>query len=644
MCHHLEETPIGRVSTSTQGREILPGQLVPSHYNLHIAPNLETFTFDGTVSINSTVVEDTYSATLHSKNLTIHNASITAKRHCDHIDKDLETVTFEFSQLIPAGNSAILYTEFTGIHNDQLAGFYKSNYTDAEGTKRKLVVTQFESTDARQCFPSYDEPALKATFDSTLVVDAELTALSNMPAVGTVYFANSAGKRVKEVKFARTPIMSTYLVAFVVGDLESIETVSHPVGGEPINVRVFTVKGLVNQGEFALNVAARTLEYFSEYFNEAYPLPIVISLRFQTLVPEPWKVKSAKEVGQIFDAISYMKGSSVIRMLNDFLGGQVFMDGVRAYLQEFKYKNTVTADLWKHLSASSGKDIATLMDAWTKETGYPLVSVKFEVYDDEAKILTVTLSQSRFVSGGDLKPEEDSVVWWVPITAVSHLTGKTGATKHVLSEKEGTITFPYDSSSNAFWKLNFGASVAAIGKILETKLETFSVGDRIMFVNDAYSLTSAGLANIGSVLDLIKALEHEQEYNVLSSLTYLESETVREGIKALGRRVFSAKVVQLGYDFPEKEEYSDTLKRGLVIEAATWSGDKNVQSELRARFDKFIAGDAKALHPEIRNISYSSVLANVTSENADATFLSQIKLVFPNLTRQERHCLVPRAV
>ncbi|KAJ3133681.1 hypothetical protein HK100_004184 [Physocladia obscura] len=758
---------LGGAGQSGNGRDILPGNLVPTAYNVWLTPSLVSFTFDGTVAIDVACIESTNVVVLNSKNLTIHKAEVTVgdvTQFASDIsfNTDKEQVTFTFADQIPAGSSASVYVEFTGIHNEQMAGFYKSSYTDEAGNKKNLVATQFEATDCRQAFPSYDEPALKATFECTLVVPEELTALNNMPEVATTFFTNTDGKKVKEVKFARTPLMSTYLVAFVVGDLESIETVAtpkSPENAEPITIRLFTVKGLVSQGTFALDVAARTHQFFSEYFNEAFPLPKsdlvaipdfgagamenwgLVTYRnvallceaenttasakkeiaytvahelahqwFGNLVTMSWwndlwlnegfatfvgwlavdflfpewevwtnfinaefnqalqldglrsshpidvDVKSAAEVGEIFDAISYSKGASVIRMLNGYLGRDVFMNGVRSYLQEFKYKNTVTADLWRHLSASSGKDISTLMHGWTKETGYPLITVESQTYDESANTLTVTLSQSRFLSAGGLTPEEDTVTWWVPVTASTHLTGKTGVSKHVLHDKAGTITFPYNISENAFWKLNFGAEglyrvkysdeqVKQISHTLEVRTETFSVGDRILFLSDAMALTNAGLGSITTVLNLIKALFNETNFNVLESIAntiqgllssfYLESETVLEGIKALGRSVFSPKVATLGYEFSESDDYFTQQIRGLAISLADRCSDVNVQAELASRFGDFVGGKITALHPEIRTVAFRSVLSTATPETADARFSAVFAVYMDPATQAE---------
>ncbi len=129
-------------------------------------------------------------------------------------------------------------------------------------------MTQFEATDCRRAFPCWDEPSLKATFDVTLNVLPEQTALSNMQQISEQLVENE-GKQLKTVKFATSPRMSTYLLAFAVGEFEYIETTarpSKPASAQPITVRVYTTKGESEQGRFGLEVGARTLEFFSEYF------------------------------------------------------------------------------------------------------------------------------------------------------------------------------------------------------------------------------------------------------------------------------------------------------------------------------------------------------------------------------------------
>ena len=136
--------------------------------------------------------------------------------------------------------------------NDQLHGFYRSTYTDDAGDTHTIATTQFESTDARRAFPCFDEPALKATFATTLLVDEGLLAVSNTAETGREPLADG---RVR-VSFAPTMVMSTYLVAFVVGPMEATSAID--CGGVP--VRVIHRPGRGDQTGFALDVAAHALQ------------------------------------------------------------------------------------------------------------------------------------------------------------------------------------------------------------------------------------------------------------------------------------------------------------------------------------------------------------------------------------------------
>lgn len=128
-----------------------------------------------------------------------------------------------------------------------------------------LLFQPSEATDARRAFPCWDEPAIKATFDITLVVPKDRVALSNMP----VASEKSLGDNLRSIRFDRTPIMSTYLVAAVVGEYDFVEGKS----SDGVLVRVFTPVGKKEQGLFALDVAIKVLPYYKEYFDIAYPLP-----------------------------------------------------------------------------------------------------------------------------------------------------------------------------------------------------------------------------------------------------------------------------------------------------------------------------------------------------------------------------------
>ena len=151
---------------------------------------------------------------------------------------------------------------FTGTLNDKLRGFYRSTFTDEAGESHTIATTQFESVDARRAFPCWDEPDRKATFEITLLIDRAAEAFSNSPIVESERVGDK-----RRVRFSPTMKMSTYLVALVVGNLETTETVD--VDGVPLRV-VFT-PGKRALADFALAIGEFSLRFFTEYFNIPYP-------------------------------------------------------------------------------------------------------------------------------------------------------------------------------------------------------------------------------------------------------------------------------------------------------------------------------------------------------------------------------------
>ena len=183
--------------------------------------------------------------------------------------EDSQTTTVEFDKAIPAGTKAQLKQTFTGSLNDKMAGFYRSSYAH-DGKTKYIASTQMEPTDARRAFPCFDEPALKAEYTITLIADKNHTCLSNMD-VKSEKEVNSkitGGKR-KAVTFNKTPLMSTYLLAFVIGELNVIETKDFR-----LPVRVFaTPDKNIEHGRFSVELAAKTLAFYEKEFDNKYPLP-----------------------------------------------------------------------------------------------------------------------------------------------------------------------------------------------------------------------------------------------------------------------------------------------------------------------------------------------------------------------------------
>jgi len=158
-----------------------------------------------------------------------------------------------------------------------MAGFYRSRYKpkgDVPASVAKddefhyMFSTQFESCDARRAFPCFDEPNLKATFDVKLELPEDQVALSNMPEKSV---EKSKKHGFKTVLFERTPIMSTYLLAWAIGDFEYVETTTkRKYNGKNLPVRVYTTRGLKDQGRFALENCHQIVDYFSEVRSWSY--------------------------------------------------------------------------------------------------------------------------------------------------------------------------------------------------------------------------------------------------------------------------------------------------------------------------------------------------------------------------------------
>jgi aminopeptidase N len=253
-------------------RMLLPTTVTPSHYDVHLTPDFEKFTFAGVETVSMVVNgPDVYDIVLHVLDITISEAKfvgadgseLCATNISYQTDKR-QTATLAFGSALQVGSGRVTLT-FAGELNDKMCGFYRSAYTGPDGQTKLMATTQFEATDARRAFPCWDEPALKATFAFTLTVPNHMTAVSNMPIRSSV--AGEDGS--KTVAFDTTCVMSTYLGAFVIGEMDSIEAVS----SDGIPCRVYATAGKESQGAFALDVCTKVLSFFSEYFGIPYPLP-----------------------------------------------------------------------------------------------------------------------------------------------------------------------------------------------------------------------------------------------------------------------------------------------------------------------------------------------------------------------------------
>ncbi|TAQ86522.1 hypothetical protein B7494_g5130 [Chlorociboria aeruginascens] len=722
MCkmHGETEALNGGVDVS-KGREILPANVIPRHYDLTLEPDFKNLTYNGTVIIDLDVEEDSTSISLNTLDIDISSTKILSGSETISSSPDLtynadtQTTKVDFKVAIPKGSKAQLQMAFTGSLNDKMAGFYRSTYKNADGSEGILATTQMEATDARRAFPCFDEPSLKAEFTITLIADKNLTCLSNMDVASESEVHSEISKSTKKaVKFNKSPVMSTYLLAFIVGELTYIETDKFR-----LPVRVYAPPNQdIEHGRFSLELAARTLEFYEKTFDSKFPLPKmdmvaipdfsagamenwglvtyrVVDLLFDektsgastkervaevvqhelahqwfgnlvtmdfwdglwlnegfatwmswyscnVFYPE-WKVwqsyvsdtlqsalsldslrsshpievpvQRADEINQIFDAISYSKGSCVLRMISKYLGEDVFMEGIRQYLKKHAYGNTQTADLWAALSKASGKDVERVMDIWTKNVGYPVVTVTESAADK-----TIHVKQNRLLRTADVKPEEDTIIYPVFLG----LRTKDGIDEElVLSKREDVFKVP----DLDFFKLNADhtniyrtsytpARLEKLGKAAKDGL--LSVEDRAGLLADAGALAQSGYQKTSGVLNLLKGFDSETEFvvwnEILTRLASIhgawifEDKSVNDGLEAFQRDLVSEKAHKAGWEFKDGDGHIQQQFKGMLFGNAGFSGDKVIIKAAQDMFSKFAAGDKSAIDPNIRGSVFGMAL------------------------------------
>ena len=285
----------------------LPDTATPHHYILKFTPDLKAATFGGEETIHGDINRPTREITLNALEIEFHEVTVQSlpggkvQTAQVRLDDQKEMATFVVTEELPKGPVEIKI-KFTGNLNDKLRGFYLGH---ANG--RNYASTQFEPTDARRAFPSWDEPAYKAPFDVSIVVNNGDTAISNGSIVKD---EPGPGAGQHTITFSQTPKMSTYLLALAVGDFKCLEG-----NGDGIPIRVCATPDKVNLGKYAVTAAEQIMTFYNHYYDAKYPfkkLDIVAVPDFEAgamentaaiyyretllLIPDNASVKSKQEV------------------------------------------------------------------------------------------------------------------------------------------------------------------------------------------------------------------------------------------------------------------------------------------------------------------------------------------------------------
>lgn len=694
----------------------------PAHYNITLSPDLEAHVFSGTETISLIIQKPTNTIVLHAKDLSVFDVSLVQEKNTQNgkvsYNKKLETVVCTFKQKINKGKASITLS-FSGILNDSMRGFYRSRY-HVDGQERILATTQFEATDARRCIPCFDEPAQKAEFSVTLIIPNDKEAISNTLPVSTKIHRQGY----KAVTFAKTPVMSTYLLAFLVGDFEYLEHTTK----KGVKVRIITTPGKKQQGRFALDITLRCLDFYEKYFDIPYPLntldmiavpdfesgamenwgaityretalliddehssisnkqrvAIVICHElahqwFGNLVTMEWwndlwlnegfasymeyvavdalfpkwniwsqfmlsdhnralrldalksthpidvPVHDPNHIGEIFDAISYSKGAALIRQLAGFIGDKAFRDGLRYYLKKHSYKNTQTLHLWQAFEKTSKQKVKKFMDTWTKEPGYPLVSI-------DRKDEKVVLRQKRFFAHQQHQKNTKSTIWPIPVSFLSNMKKEE---IFLFSKKTQEIRLPSEhflklnKDETGFFRVLYGGNMLeTIG--LQIKHGRMPENDRLGVIRDLFALADAGYISITTALSFLDNFRDEQSYiiwieicnGLRKAYNILSNSKDKNSFKLYAQSILSKIVLDVGTSKIHGEEEVTPLLRSLVLSTAGFFGH---QKTLLFAKKVFLQKQKFPIDPDIRGVIYTLI----AQEGVDSNY-KEIKNMYEN--------------
>ncbi|KXT76471.1 Lysyl aminopeptidase [Streptococcus sp. DD10] len=687
-------------------------RFVPEHYDLFLDLSRVTKTFKGRVAIKGLAKKKTIR--LHQKDLTIHSVEVEGESLSFSLDHENDAIEIELEN---SGNIELII-QYEGEISDNMQGIYPSYYT-VNDEKKEVLSTQFESHFAREAFPSIDEPEAKATFDLSLKFDqsGDEIALSNMPEIDV-----ENRKKTGVWKFERTPRMSTYLLAFVAGDLQGItrKTKNGTVVGV-YSTKAHTSKKL----EFSLDIAVRSIEFYEDYFGVSYPIPqslhvalpdfsagamenwglvtyrevyllvddnSTVSSRqmvalvvahelahqwFGNLVTMKWwddlwlnesfanmmeyvcvdaiepswnifedfqtsgvpaalkrdatdgvqsvhvEVNHPDEINTLFDgAIVYAKGSRLMHMLRRWLGDHDFRKGLEIYFNRHQYGNTVGRDLWQALGEASGRDVASFMDTWLEQPGYPVLTVSVE--NDILKI-----SQKQFYIGDY---EDKNRAWVVPLNSNWKQLPDTLETESIeipnysqlLTENQTPLRF--NTENTAHYVSNYQ------GELLDNILENISELDntsKLQVIQERRLLAESGQISYASLLNVIENLKEESSYLVVSAITDVltglnrfvdEGSEVEEAYKEFIIKLNQYNYDRLGFEVKVGEPDQDEKVRQLTISNLIRADHRGV-SDVASRFYDQFKSDLSGLPAAIRRLILINQMKHEESDSLVQLFL-----------------------
>ena len=683
----------------------LPANVKPEHYALAITPDIANATFSGSETIDVLLASSSKTITLNALELQIQSVSANGQTGTISFDTEKQQATFTFAKALPAGHTALAIA-FTGILNDKLRGFYLS-----KTAKRSYAVTQFESTDARRAFPSFDEPALKATFDVSLTVDSGDTVISNTNMLSDT----PAGPGKHTQVFATTPKMSTYLVAFLVGDFACSKGKS-----DDVPIRVCSTPDKVELTKFAVKAAEHFLHYYDEYFGIKYPMPkldligipdfeagamenfgaityretellvddkdssinakksVAVTVAhemahqwFGDMVTMQWwdnlwlnegfatwmenkaadewhpdwhfpqdvasdlndtlnydavrttrtiraKAETPAEISEMFDGIAYGKAGSVIGMIENWVGPEVFRQGVHNYLTAHLYANATAEDFWNAQTANSKQPVDKVMSSFVDLPGVPLITFA------DKQSAGVPVMERRFYLDGT--SADDKREWTLPICVkatagpVCKLVTKGTAAEAV----PASPLFYANADEKGYYRVAYSPDqVKAITAAAETAL---TVPERIGFLGDRWALTRAGQGSVGEYLDLALALKNDPNAQVLdtalTTISQIRTKIANDDDRVKLNALFRAQFEPIYNSLSKKSDSYDAQEiRTELFQSLGEAEDPAIMAHARELTEELFSGK-KTSDADVLDAAVALAVAD-----ADLEFYTRIQIV-----------------
>ena len=332
----------------------------------------------------------------------------------------------------------------------------------------------------------------------------------------------------------------------------------------------------------------------TDRFNPAWGMPLRYALvkdwafvtdAQRTTHPIQTPVENDTRAMDVFDSISYVKGATVLNMVEGWLGEEAFRSGIRRYMRAHRFSNTTTADLWHHLSEASGRDVAGLVSGWTERPGFPVVKVSQKCDGGDSRVM---LAQERFTLND---PGAKPLAWNVPVT----LAGPSGRRTVLLEEKPQELRLPgcgavlANAGDGGYYRVEYDE---ALFRRLASELKSLAPVDRLRFLEDTAALVSSGRADATRYLGLVEALSDETERpiweHVIGSLRSLSDLIGDEGERAAFDRytvqVLEKPFARIGWDARPGESPDTRPLRRSLIGALGRAGHEPVVHEAQQRF------------------------------------------------------------